>query len=51
MQGSAGGRRKRLPHKGASRKRRWRFSRAVAGASKGGRRIENPPQVKNLPHN
>jgi hypothetical protein len=21
------------------------------GASKGGRRIDNPPQVKNLPHN
>jgi hypothetical protein len=23
----------------------------VAGAYKGGRRIDNPPQVKNLPHN
>jgi hypothetical protein len=23
----------------------------VAGASKGGRRIDNPPQVNNLPHN
>jgi hypothetical protein len=23
----------------------------VAGAVKGGGRIENPPQVKNLPHN
>jgi len=29
----------------------WRFSKAVAGAYKWGRRIDNPPQVKNLPHN
>ena len=29
----------------------WRFSEVAAGAYKGGRRIDNPPQVKNLPHN
>jgi hypothetical protein len=40
-----------LPRIAASRKRCWRFSAVVAGASKGGRRIDNPPQVKNLPHN
>ncbi|MGA9623949.1 MAG: hypothetical protein WBQ65_05730, partial [Bryobacteraceae bacterium] len=40
-----------LPHIAASRKRCWRFSAVVAGASKGGRRIDNPPQVENLPHN
>jgi hypothetical protein len=44
-----------LPHMAASRKRWWRFSAAVAGASKGGRRIDNPPDPegapKNLPHN
>ena len=45
------GRRKRLPRIAASRKRGRRFSAVVAGASKGGRRIDNPPQVKNLPHN
>ena len=39
------------PHIAASRKRCWRFSKAVAGAYKWGRRIDNPPQVKNLPHN
>jgi hypothetical protein len=34
-----------------SRNEWWRFSAVVAGANKGGRRIANPPQVKNLPHN
>jgi hypothetical protein len=28
----------------------WRFFAVTAGAVKGGRRIDNPPQVKNLPH-
>jgi hypothetical protein len=41
---------KNLPHIAASRKRCWRFSRGVAGAYKGGRRIDNPPQITNLPH-
>ena len=36
-----------LPRIAASRKRCWRFSKAVAGAYKCGRRIDNPPQVKN----
>jgi hypothetical protein len=40
-----------LPRIAASRKRCWRFSAVVAGAVKGGRRIDNPPQVNNLPHN
>ena len=44
-----------LPHIATSRKRWWRFSAVVAGASKGGRRIHNPPDPegtpKNLPHN
>jgi hypothetical protein len=40
-----------LPHMAASRNEWWRFSAVVAGASKGARRINNPPQVKNLPHN
>ena len=35
----------------ASRNEWWRFSEAVAGAYKCGRRIDNPPQVENLPHN
>ena len=43
------------PHIAASRKRCWRFSKAVAGAHKCGRRIDNPPDPggtpKNLPHN
>jgi hypothetical protein len=39
------------PHGGKAANEWWRFSEAVAGASKGGRRINNPPQVKNLPHN
>jgi hypothetical protein len=30
----------------ASRNEWWRFSVVAAGASKGGRRINNPPQVK-----
>jgi hypothetical protein len=34
-----------------SRKQSWRLSAVAAGASKGGRRIDNPPQVNNLPHN
>jgi hypothetical protein len=35
-----------------SSRNEWRrFSEAVAGAYKGGRRIDNPPQVENLPHN
>ena len=42
---------KNLPRIAASRKRCWRFSADGAGASTGGRRIDNPPQVKNLPHN
>src|SRR5450759_3198217 len=38
----------KLPRIAASRKR-WRFSEGRSGASKGGRRINNPPQVNNLP--
>ncbi len=38
------------PRIAASRKQCGRFSTGVAGAYKGGRRIDNPPQVKNLPH-
>jgi hypothetical protein len=34
-----------------SRNEWWRLSAVVAGAYKGGRRIANPPQVNNLPHN
>jgi hypothetical protein len=35
----------------ASRKQRWRFSEGRRGASKGSRRINNPPQVKQpAPH-
>jgi hypothetical protein len=32
-----------LPHIAASRNEWWRFSEVAAGASKGGRRIDNPP--------
>jgi len=41
----------RLRRIAASRNEWWRFSAVVGGASKGGRRIDNPPQVTNLPHN
>src|ERR1039458_5833178 len=37
----------KLPHIAASRKRCWRSSEGRSGASKGGRRIANPPQVNN----
>jgi hypothetical protein len=40
-----------LSKKAGSVFRTWRFSAAVAGATERGRRIDNPPQVKNLPHN
>jgi hypothetical protein len=35
----------------ASRKQRWWFSEGRSGTSKGGRRINNPPQVRQpAPH-
>ena len=40
-----------LCHIAASRNRWWQFSAVAASASKGGRRIDNPPQIANLPHN
>ena len=40
-----------LPRMAASCNEWWRFSAVMAGASKRGRRIDNPPQVNNLPHN
>jgi hypothetical protein len=40
-----------LPRIAASRNRWWQFSAVAASASKGGRRIDNPPQIANLPHN
>ena len=39
-----------MPCIAARHKQCWRFSAVAAGAFKGGRRINNPPQVKNLPH-
>ena len=38
------------PHSGKPQTAVAILSAVVAGASKGGRRIDNPPQIANLPH-
>jgi len=40
-----------LPHIAASRNEWWRFSEVAAGASKGGRRIDSPPDPEGTPEN
>ena len=40
-----------LPHIAAKPQRGVAILRARGGASKGGRRVANPPQIANLPHN